>query len=683
MRTRGLMGLAAAAAVVTGLAATASGDGVTAVDAAQDEGWIYYFGYENSDRAVFRSAPDGTVSETVADAPVDYGCDIPECNPGSGDVGVPSHETHDGDRWYVAHRWTSPDVIFPNVAGPYSQVALDVEIVREGDSAGITLTNSKSSCLYVSGMPQWAPDSDGHVDGAVSWLGAQWADLDGDPDCETFVQAGVFRAELTYGAAGAITGAAAPVLEVPLEVDDSNNLSDVPTFDWSPDGASVAYITNPQVYAVDGYVFIANVGDPVSSHTPIVAGSLSALDWSPDMDPAPGLQTSIVFSGRRGKWHRDVGMWRVDPDGSDLTLLKAGRDAKNQSQTSIYLIAPLWSTDGAQVAYVERESVSVTSSTRSLRVIGADGTGDALLAEQTATTSVQYPLAWTASETEAPPTGNAPTADAGGPYSGTEDIPVAFDATSSTDPDGDSLTYTWHFGDGTSGTGATPSHTYLWGGTFSVTVEVSDGNGNSDTATATVTVAEVNDAPVADAGGPYSGNVGDSIAFDGSGSSDYDNYDGTSANDQVLTYSWTFGDGGTGSGAAPSHTYASDGGFAVSLTVSDGTASTAASATADITVAPANPSVTGITPDTMSAGGSIAATISGSGFQPGATVTFANGSGPAPTAGSVVVAGDGNSISLTISVSAGGPKGTRVWDVVVTNTDAGTDTLANGFTVVK
>ena len=43
---------------------------------------------------------------------------------------------------------------------------------------------------------------------------------------------------------------------------------------------------------------------------------------------------------------------------------------------------------------------------------------------------------------------------------------------SATDPDGDSLTYTWDFGDCTTGTGAQVSHLYPDNGVFPVTLTV-------------------------------------------------------------------------------------------------------------------------------------------------------------------------------------------------------------------
>ena len=48
-------------------------------------------------------------------------------------------------------------------------------------------------------------------------------------------------------------------------------------------------------------------------------------------------------------------------------------------------------------------------------------------------------------------------------------------------------------------------------------------------------------------------------------------FDGSSSTGESLTYAWEFGDGGTGSGATPSHTYSGAGSYTVTLTVSDGT----------------------------------------------------------------------------------------------------------------
>src|SRR2546427_11734639 len=73
---------------------------------------------------------------------------------------------------------------------------------------------------------------------------------------------------------------------------------------------------------------------------------------------------------------------------------------------------------------------------------------------------------------DAPPSGvnHAPTASAGGPYSGVEGGSVSFDGSGSSDPDGGPLAYAWSFGDGITGVGATPSHTKAHNGTYTLTV---------------------------------------------------------------------------------------------------------------------------------------------------------------------------------------------------------------------
>ena len=96
----------------------------------------------------------------------------------------------------------------------------------------------------------------------------------------------------------------------------------------------------------------------------------------------------------------------------------------------------------------------------------------------------------------------------------------------------------------------------------------------SGSATTKITVTDVNRAPTASAGGPYTAFAGTPLTLDGTGSSDPDG--------DPLAFAWVFGDGSTGSGATPVHTYASVGLYGLALTVSDGLASSLATTTANI-----------------------------------------------------------------------------------------------------
>jgi len=149
------------------------------------------------------------------------------------------------------------------------------------------------------------------------------------------------------------------------------------------------------------------------------------------------------------------------------------------------------------------------------------------------------------------------------PISGTTPLEVSFDASNSTDLDGDTLTYSIDYGDGTSGIGAISTHTYT-AGNYTATVLVSDGNGGTDTASVNITVQdEDNTPPVADLiATPISGDVSLEVTFDASNSTDADG--------DALTYSIDYGDGTSGTGAITIHTYATAGNYTAVLTVSDG-----------------------------------------------------------------------------------------------------------------
>jgi PKD repeat protein len=165
-----------------------------------------------------------------------------------------------------------------------------------------------------------------------------------------------------------------------------------------------------------------------------------------------------------------------------------------------------------------------------------------------------------------PAGGNTPpVAQANGPYSGTEGNAVQFSSNGSLDPDGSIATYAWDFGDGNTSATANPSHTYVAAGTYNVSLTVTDdaGDSASDATTASIEAIVFNAPPTADANGPYSGFVGDTIVFDGSASRDSDG--------AIVRYDWDFGDGTTAAdaGPAPTHVYAATGQYTVNLTVID------------------------------------------------------------------------------------------------------------------
>jgi len=142
---------------------------------------------------------------------------------------------------------------------------------------------------------------------------------------------------------------------------------------------------------------------------------------------------------------------------------------------------------------------------------------------------------------------------------------ITFNASASSDPDGTIVSYFWNFGDGTNATGMTVNHSYTDDGTYTVTLTVTDDDGAINLTTSTKTV--LNRSPVAmfteSAETVYTNDI---ISFNASVSYDID---GTISN-----YFWDFGDGTNTTGVIVSHSYADDGAYVVTLTVTDNDSAT-------------------------------------------------------------------------------------------------------------
>src|SRR5262249_35480536 len=116
-------------------------------------------------------------------------------------------------------------------------------------------------------------------------------------------------------------------------------------------------------------------------------------------------------------------------------------------------------------------------------------------------------------------------------------------------------------------------------GTYTATLTATDNQGATGTDTTIVTVRPApNKAPNASAGPAMYGIAGTPLTLDGSGSIDSD---GT-----IVSYAWTFGDGATGSGDKPQHTYANAGTYVANVTVTDNSGA-ASTTSATITISAA------------------------------------------------------------------------------------------------
>lgn len=140
---------------------------------------------------------------------------------------------------------------------------------------------------------------------------------------------------------------------------------------------------------------------------------------------------------------------------------------------------------------------------------------------------------------------------------------VAFSA-ASTDPGGLALSYQWNFGDGSSASGATASHAYATGGTYTVKVTATNSAGLTSTGSAALKVLYLpTAAPQSSQLTAYSGQA---VSFTANA---------TDPNGGTLSYQWDFGDGGSATTAAPTHAYSAAGSYTVKLTVTNTAGGTA------------------------------------------------------------------------------------------------------------
>ncbi len=400
-------------------------------------------------------------------------------------------------------------------------------------------------------------------------------------------------------------------------------------------------VQEDQTYGVLKLTLSANGYDwrfiPIAGQTFTDAGSGACHGGSAAGNNPPTAAVGGPYSGSEGTTVAFDGSGSSDPDGDALTYAWTFGDGSTGTG-----VRPTH-------AYADNRSYTVTLTV-------TDAKGAASSPSSTTTTIANMAPAVNAGANQTATVGSPFTLSASFSDPGVNDAPWA---------------YTIDWGDGSAqttgsttsqGSPITATHTYTAAGTNTVGVTVTDKDGEAGSGQLTVTVTTVaNRAPTAVTGGPYSGVEGTALSFDGSGSSDPDG--------DALTYAWTFGDGSTGTGVRPTHAYADNRSYTVTLTVTDakGAASSPSSTTA--TIANVAPAVNAGANQTATVGSPF--TLSASFSDPGvndAPWAYAIdwGDGSAQTTGSTT--SQGSPITATHTYTAAGTNTVRV---TVTDKDGG------------
>ncbi len=298
-------------------------------------------------------------------------------------------------------------------------------------------------------------------------------------------------------------------------------------FSYAYGAGHVVYSTIPLDYYLGSNTNFDRVYAPN-----VVAYGVDLLN-SPPVAYSGGITTDedVPFQGRLGA---------SDPDGDPLTF----RIIDQPLHGTVTL------TDPHTGEYVYTSAPNYFGSD-SFTFVANDGQADSAVAAVGVTVN---------------PVNDPPMVDAGPDVALNEGDVFRFTATGS-DVEGDPLTYTWDFGDGTTGAGRVADHAFAVGGVYTVAVTADDGHGGTATDALTATVFNV--APAvslpatasADEGSPLAA-VG-SFADPGAGSwtATVDYGDGSGAQSLALNPDHSF---------ALGHTYADEGDYTVTVQVSDG-----------------------------------------------------------------------------------------------------------------
>ena len=271
-----------------------------------------------------------------------------------------------------------------------------------------------------------------------------------------------------------------------------------------------------RIVALAACVFVAGCTLEDGSAPNLTAPSEFALSVTmtatPDQLPRDGSSQSVVTVTVRDAAGRSVSGQRLTLSSSAGSLSESSVTTGSGGQASFTFTAPPSGTTG-NAAIIRVIPVGTDASNAAPRDLAISFTGT--------------------------PNSTAPTPSfTFTPTSPQANLPVRFDASATQDeraPCLDACTYSWNFGDGTTGSGRIVSKTFTAGRTYTVTLTVTDAAGTSASTAQSVVVATVAPPTVTLTVNPNPPLAGQAAVLTATATA--------AAGHSVVQYDWAFGDG--------------------------------------------------------------------------------------------------------------------------------------------
>lgn len=270
---------------------------------------------------------------------------------------------------------------------------------------------------------------------------------------------------------------------------------------WSPDGAKIAFASDRDH---SGYssIYLMSYNGSNQQRLTFSSGDIedSQPAWSRD-------GSRIAFVSTRDSTTKT---WQeTDDDGNYITRsqLRINKEiyvmiADGSGQTRLTHDlgnddSPSWSFDGLTILFRSDRERDCCDPASQVWLMNADGSGQTDLTnsntgDYSPSLGLAFPdITMSPRPPTAPPDSGPPVSNPGGPYSAQSGQVIQLNGSGSFDPNGTIVSYSWNFGDGTSGTGSIVNHQYQVAGTYPVSLAVTDNSGNTSTSEGSVTIDSV------------------------------------------------------------------------------------------------------------------------------------------------------------------------------------------------